>query len=233
MQGNLHRSRKGSLTGSFVFSAAIIFYMPATSSFGNPVITIILVTIVIAIIVFALRRKKELKRIDDEAFANAAYAFIEELRKNKGFTPISSSLILDKNEHVLLVEETTLYEPQSVKYSRGGGGGFRIAKGITIGRYAGTSETRKEWRALDEGSITLTNKRLIFDGTKENRTIKLDKIISVNPSRTSIELSIDGRAKGIIFSVDNSYIWMSAIHICRKVEDPLNLEGINLTFTFK
>lgn len=193
---------------------------------------IILIIILIAIVIFAHRRKKELKRLADKAFINAAHAFIEELKKNKGFTPISSSLILNKNEHVLLMEETTLYEPQSVKYSRGGGAGFRIAKGITIGRYAGTSETRKEWRALDEGSVSLTNKRLIFDGTKENRTIKLDKVISVSPSSTSIELSIDGRAKGVIFPVNNSYIWTSAIHILKRAENPLNLGDMPIDITF-
>lgn len=159
---------------------------------------------------------------------NSAQIFLNGIKDSRSFKSIETSLMLGKGEYAFLSESTILKEPRSVRKSSGSGSRFRIMKGVSVGSYSGTSESYKEWRELDSGQLILTSKRIIFDGEKENRALKLEKIISVERSidniYSTIELSVEGRANSIIFVVDNCFLWSSAIQILKQVDNPLNFE---------
>lgn len=130
-------------------------------------------------------------------------AFLDKVIAEKKLNVISPTINLQKSEKAFYEGEVKMKES-------------RKKRGYT------------ELQEIDSGRLVLTNKRLIFDGNTDNRFIKLDKILSVQSWLDAIEISIDGRAKSIFFLVNNPYIWAVLINIVQKVENPENLEGIDI-----
>ena len=88
---------------------------------------------------------------------------------------------LDKGEEGFYWDETAnLYELRAVRDGKVGGASFRIAKGVTIHSGGFRSESHDEWREIANGALYVTNKRIIFDGDKKNRVIKLSEVMSVD-----------------------------------------------------
>jgi hypothetical protein len=55
-------------------------------------------------------------------------------------------------------------------------------------------------RNIDQGTLTLTNKRLVFSGTKRTINIDLRKILSVEPYSDSIVLRRESKEKTQYFT---------------------------------
>jgi hypothetical protein len=68
-------------------------------------------------------------------------------------------------------------------------------------------------RKLDTGGLTITNKRLVYVGTKEQRSFPLDKVISVDPNLTAVVVSVEGRQKAMAFEAANPLIVTTIIRI--------------------
>ncbi len=162
-----------------------------------------------------------------------AESYLKNVREIKALPTIHSSTFLSSGEQVFLEEESKLLETRSVRQTKGVGGGVRLFKGVSIGKWASQSESHKEWRTIDTGKITLTNKRIIFDGPKENRVIQLSKIIGVDTLLDSIEISQEARQNSSIFILKNPYIWTVVLRIIKSVPDPLNLGDIDLNIKFE
>lgn len=180
---------------------------------------------------FANKKQKQQQLITD------AENYISEVKNKKALPTIKSSIFLEKDESTFLEELTELKETRAVRKYSGGmrGVGLRVAKGVYVGAggRSGTSESHQEWRTIDRGNLVITNKRLVFRGSKENRIIPLKKIISVDVALNSIEVAVEARNKTIIFPVKNGYIWGAVMNIVKSVDDPLNLGNINLDIQFK
>jgi len=71
----------------------------------------------------------------------------------------------------------------------------------------GVSESEQRLKQIDSGTLTLTTKRLVFDGGRENRAIQLSDVLSVKPRTDAIEVSTAHRAKSLVFIVLNPVIW--------------------------
>ena len=93
--------------------------------------------------------------------------------------------------------------------------------------YKGQSESTQELRAIDSGELTITNQRLVFRGSKENRVIPLSKVIEIKMHNDAIEIATTGRQKSSIFTVNNPYIWNVNLFVLSKVDNPLDFSGIN------
>lgn len=182
---------------------------------------------------FGKKKKEALK----QSKAVEANNYVVSIQENKGLPSINTSIFLDSGETAYLEEPTTLLETRAIrKYSSSGGGvGFRIAKGVYVGRggRTGTSESHQEWRAIDKGKVIITNKRIIFDGEQENRSIKIADVLSASISVDAVELSLSNKSKSVIFSVNNGYIWGTIINIIKKVEDPSNIGDLKLDIQFQ
>jgi hypothetical protein len=144
-------------------------------------------------------RQEHLERLNREADEWVA-------RVNRGITPISTRLILKNDEHAILEEGSTLFESRA--YRVYGGAGTRIGR-VYVG--GGVSESQQRVKEIDQGTLTLTTKRLIFDGTHENRNVQLSQVLSVNPWSDAIEISTARRAKSQIYTVANPLIWAAGI----------------------
>ncbi len=168
-----------------------------------------------------------------EAMTRGMEEFVAQIKQQKALTPISSSLVLGPKEQAFLEEETALQETRSVRQFRSTGVRVRLMKGLSVGQSGGRAESHKEWRILDTGKLILTNKKLVFDGGKEDRTIPLDKILTISPILDAIEVSSSSRSGSMVFPVKNPFIWATTIRILSAVEDPLNLGDLDLNVQVK
>jgi len=110
-----------------------------------------------------------------------------------GGSPI---LLKRKEELILALPNITLIEPRAVR--RGGGGSVRVAKGLYLRTFE--AESHDELRELDRGTLSLTNKRLVFSGAKRVADISLGKVISVEPYKDSIAVRRSGRQRAQYFT---------------------------------
>lgn len=161
-------------------------------------------------------KKQRLQRLNNEL-----NLFINQVKTSKSLTPINTHLVLQENENAYLKTNTTLLETRSVRYHKRSGLAFRVMRGGYVGGGGGASESQDEWRVIDKGILTLTNQRLVFDGDKEDRVIPLKKIISVNCSLDSIEVSTETRKKSMVFPVKNPLIWTATIQLFIKTSGDL------------
>ncbi|HUC01368.1 MAG TPA: SHOCT domain-containing protein [Candidatus Paceibacterota bacterium] len=126
-----------------------------------------------------------------------------------------ASLILEKDERLILADPTTLREARAVRESSGGFGSVRVGH-ARIGSYSGTSFSTLKWADLDKGSLYLTNHRLIFQGNKENRIIPLKSISALQPIPFgTISMSVVNKPKNMQFPVRNPYLWEAVTKIER------------------
>ncbi len=108
-----------------------------------------------------------------------------------------TNLLLKKDEKLIfdlpnigLAEETTT--KASGAYL---GASIRIMKGVSLrpGKFSGGSE--KEVAKIDEGPLTLTDKRMVFTGDRKSREFKLTDINSIFPTSTGIALNRKRKTK--------------------------------------
>ncbi len=133
--------------------------------------------------------------------------FINSLQKGsaKINTNEQSPIILKRNENIsLIMHNITLREPRAVRQTVGGYGGptFRVAKGVNfrLGGIAAQSESHEELRNIDRGTLVLTNKRLIFIGSKRTTNIDLNKIIAIEPYKDGIGSQRENKQKTEYFT---------------------------------
>jgi hypothetical protein len=190
------------------------------------------ITFVISIIAWFYRKERTRKE-RMQGFRDDAAKYIATVKLNKKLPTVKTTIFLDEGESSFLDEPAQLSETRAVRQSTGSGVGFRVMKGVYVGGYSGRSESHKEWRRLDRGRLILTNKKIIYNGSTENRILLLKDLISVNILSYGIELATQKRTKSSLFSVQNPYIWRAAINIIKNVKDPLNLGDINLEVKFE
>jgi hypothetical protein len=145
---------------------------------------------------------------------------------------VATNIILKPGETAFYSSPSAFYETRAVRQYQAGHSGFRVAKGVYIGGTSGRSLSTQQWAKLDIGTLTITNKRLVFDGGSQDRTIPLNKVVSVHTSPTQIIVSAEGRQKTMAFQVANSLIASSIVKLCGQVNDLLNLSGDKINITF-
>jgi hypothetical protein len=84
----------------------------------------------------------------------------------------------------------------------------------------------QDFERIDSGSLTLTNKRLVFDGSMESRVVDLNKIVSAEVAASdSIQITTNGRMKDSTFTVHNPILW--SVLIQSMVKDPNCVYAMN------
>jgi len=115
----------------------------------------------------------------------------------EGETPI---IMKKKEEFQLALPSVSLLEPRAVRTGVHGGPSFKVAKGVYFRVGGFRAESHEELRNIDQGTLTLTNKRLVFSGTKRTINIDLRKIVSVEPYSDGIALRREGKDKTQYFT---------------------------------
>lgn len=117
------------------------------------------------------------------------------------------NIALKNGEHLLCVfSNTTLLEPRAVRTWRSayGGPAIRVAKGLSFrfGQSRGVSESHDELRAIDTGTLLLTNERLVFIGSQRTSSNALKDIIDIEGRTDGVMIHRKGkqRIEGYQFS---------------------------------
>jgi len=130
----------------------------------------------------------------ERALGEFQRGFVPEFRADANTVPLKRG-----ERAVAVIPGVTLKEPRSVRTTYGGGGGpsFRIAKGVYFrtGGFAARSESHEEIKAIDSGTLTLTNRRVVFAGKKRTINFSLGKIVGMEPYRDGIAISRDGKQR--------------------------------------
>lgn len=164
----------------------------------------------------SLNRRLEWKRIRsdcDEYFA---------LAEQGGIPTVPTNIMLKSDERAFYCAPASLYETRAVRHYQSGFAGFRIAKGIWIGGSQGRSVSNQEWAKLDSGMLTVTDKRIVFEGDGAARTIAVGKVVSVEERRDSVEVSVENRQKSMVFSAANPLILAAVIRISCDLHESLS-----------
>lgn len=178
------------------------------------------------------------KRLTSREWKNIAYGGMSDYKQkevdletwmtelNNGNIPISMSnespIMLKKNEELqLALPNISLFEPRSIRTGAYGGPSIRVAKGVSFRVGGFKAESHEELRNIDNGSFTLTNKRLVFSGVKRTINIDLRKIISIDPYSDSIALRREGKQKTQYF------VGINQAEVTIKVEDREYLEALS------
>ena len=153
----------------------------------------------------AIQRQQELElqRKKDIEFVTGVLS-----RGEFSLRTVSSPAILKKNEEAYLsLPNITLSEPRAVRVSKSAGTGasFRVAKGMTVHSGGGQSRSvsHDEIMAIDKGTFVITNKRIIFVGSKKSVNIDLKKILAINIFKDGISIQRENKQKIEYFTGTN------------------------------
>ncbi len=198
----------------------------SNSSIGILFVTILVIAILVTGIIATVAVVNAKKRREKRALlVKQAQEFIDGVKQKLTLPVVSTDIMLKPGENAVYSSPSVLYETRAVREYHAVHSGVRVAKGVYIGGTSGRSLSTQQWAKLDTGCLTITNKRVVFVGTKEERAFPLDKVISVDPNLTAIVVSVEGRQKAMAFEVGNSLIVMTIIRIASKTIDPSNVSG--------
>jgi len=196
----------------------------SNSSIGILFVTILVIAILVTGIIATVAAVNAKKRREKRALlVKQAQEFIDGVKQKLTLPVVSTDIMLKPDEKAVYSSSSVLYETRAVREYRAVHSGVRVAKGVYIGGTSGRSLSTQQWAKLDTGCLTITNKRVVFVGTKEERAFPLDKVISVDPNLTAVVVSVEGRQKAMAFEVGNSLIVMTIIRIASKTIDPSNV----------
>ena len=194
---------------------------------------VFVVAVVIGLVVWG-RYAKEKRRIQRQKDLVAeARLFMADLEESRVLPIVPTKIILKPGEKAFYSSPSALYETRAVRHYQGGYTGFRVAKGIYVGGSSGHSVSTQEWSKIDNGFLTVTNKRLIFDGGGADRAVSVKKVVSVEASLNAIEVSAEGRQKSMIFEAANPLVLAAIIRICCQADDALDLSKTTFDVTIK
>jgi hypothetical protein len=126
--------------------------------------------------------------------------------------PKTGTVILPENQLALLAETSTRYEFRAD--NRRAYVGTRLKVG-SLPAYVGGARTlpHTALRSICTGQLVLTNLALIFASQERAASIKLEELISIEPSPDFIVVAERSRATSYVFSVNNPILWAAAARL--------------------
>ena len=141
-----------------------------------------------------------------ELFIWEARQFMADVKERRALRAVESHVILKEGESAFYEESSSLYETRAVRHYQSGYSGFRVAKGLYVGGSSGKSVSTQEWTQIATGKLTVTNKRMIFEGEGASRSVLLSKVLSVEPILGYTVVAVENRQKNMVFEAENSFI---------------------------
>jgi hypothetical protein len=114
--------------------------------------------------------------------------------ENLELESVHSDINLQKGEECyVIIDSANWHELRSMRQRVGYSGystSLKVAKGFYLrsGSYNTRSYSTDEMKLIDTGTLYLTNKRIIFTGSKKNSNIRLNKILNITPYIDAVEI---------------------------------------------
>jgi hypothetical protein len=116
---------------------------------------------------------------------------------NHGELPVCQVPIqLQKNEICYFFTNANWYEYRSARQStpyHGVTGRIKLGKGLyyRYGKINYQNETKEELKLIDIGDFYITNKRIIFTGSKGNKNLRYSRILGIEPFSNGVNINKD------------------------------------------
>jgi len=162
---------------------------------------------------YANAKSRAAKKALYEKLTNELHDYTEAAKKANKLPTVSTDVFLKAGESAFYDCPSSLYETRAVRQYQAGHVGFRVAKGVWVGGTQGQSVSNQEWSKIDDGTLTITNIRVIFNGTQGSRNIVLNKIISVQSFLDGLEVAVENRQKNLMLTAPNPYIAAGIIRV--------------------
>ncbi len=158
---------------------------------------VLIITIVVPGQLQAARRK---------AMQREAEAWLEQVEADGRFEVVPVSAMLKRGEQGHYETAATLHEPRATRHYVGASGSVRIMKGLSIRTSHGRSVSEQHWQQIDAGTLIVTNRRLLFDGRAEHRSVDIGKIDGIHAFADSIRVTVSNRKKPFTLVVSKPLI---------------------------
>ena len=195
---------------------------------------VVLGVLVLWLLVSASNRKARKEEARQKMLGNvaAARAFWKKAEMRGGLLPVETTLILKDGEQAYFSEKVELMEPRAVRTGRGNRVGVRVTRGVWVSTGTSTYESNDVWKRLDEGTLTITNRRIVFDGQMGTRNLELAKLVSVSPRSDGIEVSVENRQRSSGFTCTNPLMPWIVANVCARFPDPSKWDGKTIEVDF-
>ena len=188
--------------------------------------------IIIALLLFYFLKSNRNTNNDEK---DIAHDFLEsfqpsfdKLKLMPIFTGDIPALLMNK-EYPVLVLNCDLYEERNHRNFYGGS--VSVAKGVSL--FAGQSRSKGELQKLDNGSLIITDKRLIFIGNKRNTNTEYDKLLSLECYDNCVTLHKIGKSKSEVFFTPAAEAIKYLVDIFLKYQFTLDDDKIHIIETNK
>jgi len=172
-----------------------------------------LILLVVVLVIYSNAKSRAAKEALYEKLTNELHDYTEAAKQANKLPTVSTDVFLKAGESAFYDCPSSLYETRAVRQYQAGHVGFRVAKGVWVGGTQGQSVSNQEWSKIDDGTLTITNIRMIFNGTQGSRNIVLNKIISVQSFLDGLEVAVENRQKNLMLTAPNPYIAAGIIRV--------------------
>ena len=191
----MRKSRKKSSIGCLILLAICLGPL---SVWWKPFLIVLAVSLAVLIVFEVIKGIiQKGKRAAEIASRKSEYARVTEDFARRGILPevTECPILTQQDEKILWLEQAKLWETRAVRRSQ-----------------RGESSSSQEWSQIASGQLILTTKRLVFDAAAANRSIPLNKILSIQatPEGDEIHIASSSRQKEMAFSSRNAFLlaWM-------------------------
>lgn len=202
----------------------------------DAVIWIILIVGIITLIIYMNKRKRsgnqqpriqQMTQEEETRLSNLSQFMLDYINENKQLPEETSVSLNLKNGEIahLVAHSVALLEQRSVSVSNRGGGAVRVARGLYLGGSQSVSRRHDEFREIDRGELTFTNKRIIFIGGSKTKQYDLKKIIHLDEYADGFAIAYEGKERKPIFVLGSDpSIWSKYL----KIQNDLD-NGVTIT----
>jgi len=160
-----------------------------------------------------------------------AKAFLDPIIESKTLPIIPVDINLQKDESCCYMENNVaLSEEKDMRVSRGSGASGRIWKGFWIHSYGSKSISVPQMQKVDTGTLLITNKRLVFLGKFNNKSIKNEDILATHQYSDAIKISVSSNGKNEYFYVNNPMLFRGMMSLAPYGENLKKIKNINFKY---
>ena len=177
------------------------------------------ILIVVAALITA-GQESEKRKAKYAAAQNKAADFVKDIIESGGLTPIPSPSRLEEGEVCYYSEHACLLEARPVSEYNSSSVGVKMTRNISVRSTKGKSVSHDRIQIVDNGTLSVTNRRIIFMGTRGQRSFALSSIMANSRIGHVVEITSSERENKMLFAIENGRIFSFVLKVCLKFEIP-------------